>query len=74
MKDNKFNYFYYVVVNKENDKYSAHAERVHGSNCIKHYFKADNIENVMPTATFKEAKEIAEYWNECYKKNGTYMF
>ena len=70
----KFNYFYYAVVNKENDKYCAYAERVNGSNCIKHYFDADNIEIVMPTATFKEAKETAEYWNECYKKNGTYMF
>ena len=74
MKSFKYSYFYYVVVEKENGKYFAYAERVHGSNCIKHYFSADNIENVMPTATFKGAKEIAEYWNECYKRNGTYMF
>ena len=67
-------YFYYVVVNEENGKYFAYAERVHGSNCIKHYFKADNIETVMPAATWWEAKEIAECWNECYKNNGTYMF
>ena len=50
-------YFYYVVVNKENDKYSAYAERVHGNNCIKHYFNADNIENVMPQRHSKKQRK-----------------
>ena len=70
----KFNYFYYAVVNEENGKYGAYAERVHGSNNIKSYFEADNIDIVHPCGTFKEAKELSAFWNECYKKNGTYMF
>lgn len=24
--------------------------------------------------TMKEARELAIYWDECYKRNGTYMF
>lgn len=28
--------------------------------------------NIMPTK--KRATEIVQFWNECYKNNGTYMF
>ena len=28
--------------------------------------------NIFPTK--KEAKAVADYWNECYKRNGTYFF
>ena len=73
-KENTMKYFYYAVVNEENGKYFAYAERVREGNNIKSYFEADDIIIVHPCGTFKEAKEIAEYWNECYKKNGTYMF
>ena len=73
-KDRIMKYFYYAVVEKENGKYGAYAERVHGSNNIKSYFEADNIDIVHPCGTFKEAKELSAFWNECYKNNGTYMF
>ena len=28
--------------------------------------------NIFPTK--KEAKAVADYWNECFKRNGTYFF
>lgn len=28
--------------------------------------------NIMPTK--KRAMEIVQFWNDCYKNNGTYMF
>lgn len=28
--------------------------------------------NIQPTK--KVAEEIAKYWNDCYKRNGTYLF
>ena len=73
------NYFYFVVGLYEEDengkqKRFAYAEKVHGSNELLSYFGRKDIQHVNPVKTFKEAKEIAEFWNDCYKKNGTYMF
>lgn len=32
------------------------------------------LKNVTMFATKKRAKEHADFWNECYKKNGNYYF
>lgn len=36
--------------------------------CISNLMHA----NIMPTK--RKAEEVARYWNECYKKNGTYAY
>ena len=80
----KRTYSYYVVTifeEKENwnewwdkNKYYAYAERVDNCNNLKDYFSRDNIHTVNAFPTFKEAKETADFWNECYKKNGSYLY
>lgn len=67
-------YFYYVITKKnEEDKYYSYAERISGCNNILTLVKK-NVVNITAFSTFKEAKEIAKFWNNTYKFNGTYMF
>lgn len=72
-------YFYYAVVytgERQDGEIGrvARSDRVHMSNNLKSYFDRENIETVMPCRTLKEADEISEFWNECYKRNDTYLF
>lgn len=42
---------------------------------IKHVMKQyKNIKTMNACDTKKKSMEIAEHWNECYKKNGTLLF
>lgn len=64
---------YYVVTEKKDGKFVSYALTVgRNQNIGKDFFgKYDTVNNC---STKKEAEEIARYWNECYKKNGTYMY
>lgn len=72
-------YSYYIIVQqeKETGKNYAYTEKV--SNCynLYNYFQAHKgckITSINACKTMKEAKKISDFWNECYKKNGTYAF
>ncbi len=68
-------YFYYVFVAAENGKYYAWAVKVPGSNnLLPHIEREKNLVIVHQFKTMKKAKETAEFWNECYKRNGTFLF
>ena len=41
---------------------------IHSLDCIGGIIHA----NILPTK--KRAEEVAQYWNDCYKANGTYFF
>lgn len=71
-------YAYYVVAvkDKENKSY-AFAQRVH--RCVNLYglferYVPSEVTSINNCATFKEAKTLAEAWNDGYRKNGTYQF
>lgn len=70
------NYFYYVVDTKdENGLYFAYPARVHESNNLLSVIAGfKNIVTLHQCKTMKEAKRIADYWNECQKKNGRYLY
>lgn len=56
-------------------KYYATAYKVPQNYNLKSYIDSiSNCLHVNVCDSYKQAKEIAEHWNECYKKNGTYLF
>lgn len=74
-------YTYYVIEEKTTGagktRYIAHAKKIHNSsNLLYAFHTASNMELISVNAcdTWKEAQEIARYWNECYENNGTYLF
>lgn len=67
----KHHYFYLAVTEVKDGKCFSSVLRV--SDCenltcvLKHYYSA----NIMPSK--KKAQEVVDFWNRCYKANGTYM-
>lgn len=74
---NKYTYFIIVEKAKNPNRllYHARAEKIHNSNNLLCAFtsQTSNIEIISANAcgTWKEAQEIAAYWNKCYQENGT---
>lgn len=66
--------FYFVVNVKENDKLYAYVAKATEKDELLSKFKIKNVISVNIFPTKKRADEIAKFWNECYKKNGTYLF
>ena len=66
--------FYIAVQVCENGKYYAHIVKATESDNLLSRLKISNIisANIYPTK--KCATEIVEFWRECYKRNGKYMF
>jgi hypothetical protein len=64
-------YYYFVVTEEENGKLRSFVLRVHSSNNLVGKF--DHYQSANICNTKKEANALADYWNACYKKNGTYM-
>ena len=67
-------YTYIVVSIQEDGKNYAYVIKHHNSNNLINVLEIKGILHANICDTKKEAYSIAEYWNECYKKNGTYMF
>lgn len=65
---------YLVIVNMENGKRAAYVQKWHNSNNLACLLKNSKIESANICDSKKEAQEIAEYWNQCYKRNGCYMY
>lgn len=70
----RIKYFYYAVVQTENGKSFAHAEKVPTSTNLANFFGNESVIIVQPTATLKEAKELADFWNGIYKRDGRYLY
>ena len=73
----------YVVWNFQKDnKLFAAAEKISANYNLLAYATSYAAGNDLTGAaitlnvfsTWKEAKETADFWNECYKKNNTYMY
>ena len=68
-------YFYYVFQIEENGKYYAWAVRISGAdNLLPHIEREKNLVCVHQCKTFSDAKNIAAYWNNCHKLNGTFLY
>lgn len=67
--------FFYVVQDKyANGDMFAYATKIYNSqNLLAAFHDADAIA-INACTTFKEAKSIADFWNECAKKNGNYGY
>lgn len=71
-------YFYIACTDKvieEKEKYYAYVVKVSDTeNVLNTLSKNKNIlhANIMPSK--KEAIETARFWNECYRKNNTYLY
>ena len=65
--------FYYVAVETEDGQNYAFVMKVKkNENLLSKLCK--NCSYVQPCETKKEAIALANYWNDCYIKNGTYIF
>lgn len=66
------------VYGNDSGKYSAVPYKLNSSsNIISQMAEAGagrDLQTMQLCPTMKEARELAIYWNECYKRNGTYMF
>ncbi len=72
MNINKKHYF--AVIIRENEKlYSYVVKATEGDNLLS-VFRIPGIVSANIFSTKKEAEETARFWNECYKKNGTFLF
>lgn len=72
-------YSYYVIEqqNTTTGKYYSYATKIQNCTNLICAFKPSigfTIVSVNACDTFKEAKEIAEYWNQGAKENGKYCF
>jgi len=73
----KYTYFVIGERSKENGRNIAYAQRIHNCNNLLyaiHPRKDMELVSINACDTWKEAQEIARFWNECYQKNGTYLF
>ncbi|MCH5191887.1 MAG: hypothetical protein J1F23_06945 [Oscillospiraceae bacterium] len=68
-------YIHIVVTDTENGKHRAHAEKIPTGTNLK------NCNDMFPNAkvihlceSSSHSKTVADYWNESYKKNGTYLY
>ena len=73
----KTTFFVIQEQNKENGKMFAYAEKVHNCYNLYKYFHPCNgyeITSINAVSTYKKAKQTADFWNECAKKNNNYAF
>ena len=68
------NNHYIAVTVCEGGKNYAYVVKVREDENLLSKLEIKNIKTANIFSTKKEAKIIAEYWNKCYKDNGTYMF
>lgn len=67
--------FYFVVTETKEGKHISHVIGIsESSNIIQELERIPNATHANIFATKKRCDEIASYWNECYRKNGTHMF
>ena len=67
--------YYYAVSEQENGKNYAFALTVEeNSNLLSIFSKYKHARIIHPCKSRIKAEELALFWNNCYKENGTFMF
>lgn len=68
-------YFYLAItINDNNNHYSYVLQASENENVYSVLKRIPGIMSANICRTRKEAHEIVDFWNEAYKKNGTYKF
>lgn len=70
----EYTYIWTVITNTENGKHYSHAWRFGNGSTLSSQMEAFKGASIHLCKTKKEAYELAGFWNNCYKDNGTYMF
>lgn len=65
---------HYVFVVKMDGKFFAYAKTSSNSNNLLSYLGDAGLQSVNAADSKKEAAALADFWNDCYKKNGTFLF
>ena len=68
----KYYYFYFACIKEQDGKRYATVECV--SDCESVLWKLAGYESANAMPTKKKAHEVVDFWNDCFRKNGTYMF
>lgn len=74
MTDHKYKYYYLAItIEPIKGKYYAYVEKVSDSTNLMNCLSRNHIlhANIMPTK--KKAHETVDFWNESYRKNGTFL-
>ena len=74
---NKNTFFVIEEEEIETGRLISYAMKVHNCNNLLGYFtprKGMKIISINACDTWKEAQEIAHFWNDCAEKNGNYLF
>lgn len=72
--DRKYNYFYAAVTVEKGGKYNAYVIKFADCDNVLYTLNPKGCIHANVYKTKKEAYRIADFWNECYKRNGTYLF
>lgn len=67
-------YTYIVVQIEEHKKFYAYCIKISYSDNLLLKLKIENIVSATICQSKKKAEELAEFWNDCHKQNGNYMF
>lgn len=64
-----------VIIVKEHEKFHAFTQSATGSdNLFSQLNMWAGIQSANICASKKDAEQLAEFWNECYKNNGTWLY
>ena len=67
----------YLVITQTNENknhFFSSADKIPGAYDLQSSLsKYKRLYNAFAFPTYKKAKETADFWNECYKKNGTFL-
>ena len=66
--------FYFAVIEEIDGKKCAYVDKVGASTNICGRWENSNFLAVRPCESKAKAEELADFWNESYKANGTYLF
>lgn len=68
-------YFYYVFTQQKDGKFYSYVERIHASYNLASVIKSTpNVYTVNTMTSKKTAYDLANFWNDTYILNGTYLF
>jgi hypothetical protein len=68
--------FYYAVSekNEQGKNYAFTITATENDNLLSIFARYRNLAYINACKTKKQATELADFWNDCYIANGTYLF